>query len=145
MSNVNSQNRNLVPRVISLFDNYFDGVPNWLDFNQSWPSFPPANVAETAESINVELAAPGKQKEDFKIELLDNVLSISSETQTSSEETEGELVRKEFSYDQFKRSFALPKNALVDKITAQYKEGVLKVTVPKSKELDTNQKVIQID
>lgn len=145
MSNVISQNRNLFPRVISLFDNYFDGAPNWLEFNDKWPSFPAANVAESNESIKVELAAPGKKKEDFKIELLENTLSISSESEAEKEETEGDMVRKEFSYDHFRRSFTLPKNALVEKISAKYEDGVLKVTVPKSEKAQANQKIIQID
>lgn len=145
MSNVISQNKNLVPRVISLFDNYLDGFPTWLDFNNSWPSFPAANVIDNKESFSVELAVPGKNKDDFKIELLESMLTISSESETNSKEKEGDVVRKEFSYDRFSRSFALPKTALVENINAKYEDGVLKVIVPKSDVNEVNQKIIQID
>jgi HSP20 family protein len=95
------------------------------------------NVKETAESFEVEMAAPGMKKEDFKVELNNNILSISSEQKQEHEEKNNErFTRKEFSYQSFHRSFQLSREAVdADNIQAKYENGVLHLTIPKREEV----------
>jgi HSP20 family protein len=122
----------------SIWDNFFNrDVFNWgNDFANSGNSVPSVNIKETADSFEVELAAPGMEKKDFKVELDGNTLSISSEKQTQHDEKEGEsYTRKEFNYQSFYRSFHLPKDVVdADKIKARYENGLLCLSIPKKEE-----------
>jgi len=93
-------------------------------------------------SYEVEMAAPGMKKEDFKIELDNNVLTISSEKREESQEgNENERYsRREFSYQSFQRSFALPKEVVdEDKIKAHYSDGMLQLSIPKKEKAKQKQ------
>jgi len=125
--------------MTNLFDDFFTkDFLNWGLANNSTTNttIPAVNVKETADTFEVEVAAPGMQKEDFRIELDGNQLTISSERQNQKEVTEGErYTRREFSYQSFQRSFTLPKNVVdVDQINARYENGVLHLVVPKREE-----------
>ena len=91
------------------------------------------NLKETDTILEVELAAPGMKKEDFKVEIENNILKISSTTEEKHEETrkKDHYVRREFSYHSFYRSFYLPESADENKIEANYKNGVLHVIINK--------------
>ena len=84
----------------------------------------------------VEMAAPGMRKEDFRVQLDGNLLTISSEKKHEHEEKDGErYTRKEFSYQSFTRSFQLPKDVVdEDQIRAAYHDGVLQLSIPKKEE-----------
>lgn len=112
-----------------LFDN--------LNFSGSGNSLPAVNVKETANDFIVEVAAPGMTKEDFKIKLENNVLSISSEKEERNvEKTDtNNYTRREFSYQSFQRSMVLPAGVEADKIKAAYKDGILSVSIPKKEEV----------
>ncbi|MGN6533085.1 MAG: Hsp20/alpha crystallin family protein, partial [Ginsengibacter sp.] len=99
-------------------------------------SIPGVNIKETPENFQVEVAAPGMSKKDFKIELDGNVLTISSEKTNSQEEKDDEkYTRREFSYQSFYRTFNLPKEVVdVDKILAKYENGLLQLLIPKKEE-----------
>lgn len=116
-------------------DDFFgkDIVSSFLD-NQSGFSLPAVNIAETKDNFRIEVAAPGLNKEDFKIDLHNNVLSISSEKQESKEEKNEKVMRREFSYTSFKRSFGLPDMVEQDKIKASHLNGVLSIEIPKREE-----------
>ena len=122
----------------SILDEFFNkDVFNWgSTFANSGTSMPAVNIKETPESFNVEMAAPGMEKKDFKIELDGHTLTISSEKQDQREENEGESYnRKEFSYQSFYRTFHLPKDVVdADKIKAKYENGLLKLEIPKREE-----------
>ncbi len=127
------------PTVLpSIWDNFFDrDVFNWgSNFANTGNSMPAVNIKETPESFVVEMAAPGMEKKDFKIELDGSALTISSEKQNESEEKEGENYnRKEFSYQSFYRTFHLPKEVVnADKIQAKYENGLLRLEIPKREE-----------
>ena len=109
--------------------------PDWLGGIQNFNTNVPAvNIKETDTSFGIELAAPGKKKEDFNIEIDHNVLTISSENKTEKEETEGKYTRKEFSYSSFRRAFTLPETVNTESINATYENGVLYVALPKREE-----------
>jgi len=115
------------------FSSMFDDLMNHerLLKNGDIMQSPAANIKETEDGFVVELAAPGKQKDDFKIELNHNVLSISSESKAEHEvkDEKERYTRKEFNYNSFQRSFVLPSSVDSDKITANYENGVLNILI----------------
>ena len=126
--------KNTVP-FPSIIDELFK--PDWLGGMQNFNTNVPAvNIKETDVSFGIELAAPGKKKEDFNIEIDHNVLTISSEEKNEKEEkdNEGKYTRREFSYSSFRRSFTLPESVNSDTIHAAYETGVLHIVLPKRDE-----------
>ena len=107
---------------------------------------PSVNVKETDKDFRIELAAPGMKKDDFNIELQNNVLTISTEKKEQKEEKlEGKFLRREFSYRAFQRSFALPENCEKDSIKANYTDGILNINLNKKYvEAITTSKKIQV-
>lgn len=99
---------------------------NW--FRSDLPS---VNVIENTNNFQIEMAAPGMEKKDFKVEFDNGVLTISSEKKKEEEEKGKNYTRKEFSFNAFSRSFNLPDNCIPDKITAEYDKGMLTLTLPK--------------
>ena len=122
----------------SIWDNFLNrDVFNWgNNFTNAENSMPAVNIKETPENFLVEMAAPGMEKKDFKIELDGTALTISSEKQDEREEKDGESYnRKEFSYQSFYRTFHLPKEVVdADKINAKYENGLLRLVIPKREE-----------
>ncbi len=108
------------------FSNFFD--------NQTGMSMPSVNIIEGKEDFRIEVAVPGLDKKDFKIDLNNNVLVISSEKEVKNEQNDEKYMRKEFSYSSFQRSFTLPNSVDAEKINAAYKDGVLNVTIPKKED-----------
>ena len=122
----------------SLFDNFinndFFGWPE-LNFSATDTTLPSVNIRESEEDFEVEVAAPGFEKTDFKIELNHDQLTISSEKQNYEEAAGGqEYTRREFSYQSFTRSFTLPSSVNDEKIAARYENGILRITIPKKEE-----------
>jgi HSP20 family protein len=133
MTLVKFNNRTPFPTFV---DRFFNGDPFAMAESRlaAERSFIPAvNVRETDTAFEVELAAPGRQREDFKIQLHEQVLSICSEKKSESEskDAQGKYSRKEFSFERFERAFTLPENIMEDEITATYEAGVLKLLIPK--------------
>jgi HSP20 family protein len=95
---------------------------------------PAVNIKEDEKRFMLDLAVPGIDKKELKIDINEDVLTISSETKNESEENKDGYKRKEFSYSSFCRSFQIPENVSKDKIEANYKDGVLSVTLPKNEE-----------
>jgi HSP20 family protein len=101
------------------------------------------NSIENNDSFEIDLAVPGMKKDDFKIELIDKVLIISSENSNSIENDNMRL--NEFNYSSFQRSFRIPESVELDKIKANYKNGILKIILPKKKDSITKpNRVIEI-
>ena len=131
----------LFPSLISKsVNNFFDDfltkdLFDWTDRNFAalGSNLPSVNLKETDSKLEVEMAAPGMKREDFKVEIDNNTLMISSEKEEEREETrkKDNYVRKEFNYQSFYRSFYLPENVDENKIEASYKDGILHVTVSK--------------
>lgn len=105
-------------------------------------SLPAVNIEEKEDKYSLELAAPGKSKKDFNIELDNDLLTISSEIreENKTDDKERQFTRREFSYESFKRSFTLPDTIDTAKIKANYKNGILILDMPKREEAKTQPK-----
>lgn len=119
-------------------------------FNDSFVSdrmtsrIPAVNICETNGHYHIELGAPGLKKEDFKIDLDRNVLTISVEKKSEQTEEHKKYNRREYSYSSFVRSFALPDSADNENIEAEYVDGVLKINVAKKEEAKMASRQISI-
>ena len=122
--------------VSSLFDDFLSkDLFDWTDrnFTALGSNLPSVNLKETDTKLEVEMAAPGMKREDFKVEVDNGMLMISSEKEEEKEETrkKDNYVRREFNYQSFFRSFYLPDTIDENKIEAIYKDGILHVTIAK--------------
>ena len=117
------------------FSDVFDSIINDSFLNDRLVNKVPAvNIAETENEFQIELAVPGLKKEDFKINLDKNVLSVSAEKKTENADETKKYSKKEYNYNSFVRSFTLPETADQTKINAEYNDGVLKLVVAKKEE-----------
>ena len=120
-------------------------TPDFLDFNvhnllneNSWLTRmhePALNIKETADSFEIELAAPGYSKKDFKVTIDDGCLNVSAKKEVSKDEKDKNYMRKEFSYTSFERSMQLPESIANEKIKAKYDNGILKFKLAKKEEV----------
>lgn len=131
----------LNPWIGDVFDNFFND--NFLS-DRMVSRVPAVNISETDEHYHIELAVPGLSKEDFKINLDENVLSISAEKKEESQEEKKNYSRKEYSYTSFVRSFNLPDSVDQSSIEAAYQNGVLKIDVAKREEAKHQTREISI-
>ena len=119
----------------SLFNEFFNDEID-RNFNSKKAFTPSVNVTEAEGSFNLEVVAPGYKKDDFKLKLEKDVLTISSEMKNETETKEGEkVIRKEYTSSSFSRSFTLPENVEAEAISATYNDGILKVVIPKLAEV----------
>ena len=109
-----------------LFNRYFNENEN--------VTVPSVNIKEGKEDFSIEVAAPGLEKKDFKVDLNNNVLEISSEKEFKEESNDEKVMRREFRYSSFKRTFTLPDTADTDKIKASYKDDILNISLSKKDE-----------
>ncbi|MGZ3811583.1 MAG: Hsp20/alpha crystallin family protein [Mucilaginibacter sp.] len=117
------------------FSDVFDSLINDSILNDRFVNKTPAvNIAETENEFHIELAVPGLKKEDFKINLDKNVLSVSAEKKVENIEEGKKYSKREYSYNSFVRSFTLPESADQGKIAAEYTDGILKLNVAKKEE-----------
>lgn len=105
---------------------------------------PAANIAESDQEYTIDLAVPGFKKEDFKVKVEKDMLTISAETKSETSEKKKEYTRKEYNYSSFSRSFRLPDNVKDDAISARYENGILKLNLPKSATQVTASKEISV-
>ena len=118
--------------LTDMFQNFLD--PDFSDFFSRRMTDPAANILENNDNFQLELAAPGFKKDDFKIHLENNTLTVSAEMEDEKREDGKNYTRKEFYYGSFSRSFTLPKIIDLEKINADYDNGVLKILMPKKEE-----------
>ncbi len=126
------------PALPGFINDFFNR--DWIDrinqnFSETNTTLPSVNIKEGEKGYEVDMAAPGLEKKDFKIELVHGVLKISSEKKIENETRKGEkFTRREYSYQSFSRSFTLPDSVDGDRITARYDNGILKLVIPKKEE-----------
>ena len=120
----------------SIFDEFFNDsyLPGFFEHNSksNGPFSPAVNVEETDKEYRIEVAAPGLEKDDLNVSVDDGVLTIKAEKKAENEENKETYIRREFSFTSFSRSFTLPEEIEVEKISAKHKNGVLNVSLPKT-------------
>ncbi|ASB49564.1 Hsp20/alpha crystallin family protein [Alkalitalea saponilacus] len=127
---------NQMPDISNIFDDFFGGDFFNSPASSGRRSVPSVNVRETQDEYEIEVAAPGLNKDDFKVEVNNNVLTISCERDENKEESERGYTRREFCYTGFRRSFAIPRNEVDEsKIDAAYKDGILRIKLHKREEV----------
>jgi len=131
--------------VNPFFNDVFDTILNdkFLGGRQV-AQVPAVNIAETESEFHIELAVPGLKKEDFKINLEKNILSVSAENKSENIEEGKKFSKREYSYNSFTRSFTLPEVADYSKIEAEYTDGVLKLIVAKKEEAKVQAREIAV-
>lgn len=135
-------NRSYVPAYL---DDIFNDQTLAGFFGTKSISTPAVNVLEDNSEFRLEVAAPGLTKKDFKIDLADDLLTISSEKSIENDDSENKFMRREFSFNSFKRSFQLPDSVEQDEISATHAEGILTVHLPKKEaEIKKGPKTIKI-
>lgn len=123
----------------SIFDRMFrDGFRDYFtnDFQETVPA---VNISEEKNHFIIEMAAPGLKKEDFKINVEGDVMTIASEKEEEKKEEGKHFSRREYNYSSFSRSFTLPETANINNIEAKYTDGLLKLTIPKKEIAQTVQ------
>jgi HSP20 family protein len=118
----------MFPNFGTAFDNFIK-----MDYNYG-ESLPSVNVTENESEYQLEYLVPGFKKEEIKVALEQNVLTVKAERKTENVEEQKRYTRKEFSFSTFKRSFTLPENADVDKMSAKHEHGILNIIIPKRME-----------
>ena len=130
---MNLVRRNTNPLFPSLLDEFF-GTSFPLTTTSAPSHVPSVNIVETDTAFEVAVAAPGKTRKDFNVELDDHVLTVSSETTQKDESKTAQFTRREFAYDSFQRSFRLPETIDTSGINAKYDNGILTIALPKLQE-----------
>ena len=123
-------------RMPTVFEDLFKPWNEWFD-GGLWGktmNIPAVNIIEHKDEYQVSLAVPGMKKDDFKIDVDGNMLTISSEKEETKEEKEKKFTRKEYNYSSFSRSFTLPEEINKEKIEAKYEDGVLRIALPRKEE-----------
>ena len=127
----------LIKRNDVLFPSFMNEIfkPDWFGGMENYNTNVPAvNIKENEKDFELELAVPGRKKEDFQIEVNENVLTISSETKSEENVDNENFTRREFSYTSFKRAFTLPETIDEEHIKATYEDGILTFNLPKKEE-----------
>jgi HSP20 family protein len=137
----NNRNNTLLPG----FNDVFESIFNDTFFSDRMVTRVPAvNISETENNYHVELAVPGLKKEDFKLNLEQNVLTISVEQNNEQQDNQKNYSKREFSYSSFVRSFTLPESADDNNINATYTDGILSIDIAKREEAKVMRRQIEI-
>lgn len=129
--------------LTNFVDEFFQGFPAGFGRDESF-GFPPVNVHETKDAYHLELSAPGRSKEDFKLNVDNGLLTVSFEKKEETRTEEYKTIRKEFSFKSFKRTFNLDETVDTNGIQAKYENGVLKLYLPKKATVKESAKQIDI-
>ncbi len=120
--------------VPTFWDDFFnDFVPSKY-YGRNYANTPAVNIIEDEKEFRIDIAVPGIGKDDFKLTLEDNVLSVSSKNENEQVEEKNKYTRQEFNYHSFSRSFRLNDSIDQEKIVAKHRDGILTVQLPKKKE-----------
>ena len=123
----------------SLFEDIFEPLmklpfTNLRGDGGSLLSVPSVNITDTRDNYKISMAVPGLKKEDLKIDLEGNLLTISAQSEEQKEENEGRYTRQEYNYSSFSRSFTLPEDVKRENLQAKYENGILNILLPKKEE-----------
>lgn len=139
-------NNPLARSLDGMMKDFFNEFPSTVSktFREDVLLFPPVNIIDTPTTYQLEIAAPGFEKTDFKVNLESNVLTISTEKKEEKTSEADKVIRKEFSYKAFKRSFTLDEKIDSENISAKYENGILKLELPKKEVVKAGAKEINI-
>ena len=137
----NKTNNALLPGFNDVFDSIFNDT---IFSDRMITRVPAVNISESENNYHVELAAPGLKKEDFKLNLERNQLSISVEQASEQTDNQKNYSKREYSYSSWVRSFTLPESANAEGIEAAYTDGVLKIDIAKREEAKIVRRQIEI-
>jgi len=129
---------------VRLFDEFFKAGLNSLWGNDQFQDTPAINISQSETGYVLEVSAPGLKKEDFSIEVEADQLVLKAERKSEKETTTDQVIKKEFDYSSFKRSFHLDENLDRDSISAAYENGILRITIDKKEEQPKVLKTIDI-
>ncbi|RMG83209.1 MAG: Hsp20/alpha crystallin family protein [Bacteroidetes bacterium] len=119
------------------FDDFFKSefpALSQMNFSAEGSTMPAVNIKETDKTYELEVAAPGMDKKDFNVQIENGVMTISAQKEMENEQKEDNFTRREFSYTSFQRSFTLPEGADDANVEAKYKDGILRIVLPKKPE-----------
>ncbi|AZI27102.1 MULTISPECIES: Hsp20/alpha crystallin family protein [Pedobacter] len=139
--NFNNRTRHTAPYFNNVFDSLFSDA---VTKNKMVDKSPNVNIYENENAFIIELAAPGLKKEDFQINLKKDTLSVWAEVKKDETQVAKDFTRKEFDYSSFARSFNLPDTADGDRITAEYKDGILNINISKKDDSKLQHKEIVV-
>ncbi|MDQ0965209.1 HSP20 family protein [Flavobacterium sp. W4I14] len=139
--NPEKKNSSLLPGFNDIFESVL-GDTFFTDRRLS--NVPAVNISESPDHYHIELAAPGLKKDDFRVSIERDMLTISTETKNENLSEGRTYNRKEYSYSAFTRSFTLPESADIEKISASYNDGILKLELPKKEEAKVVARQIEI-
>ena len=131
----------------SFLDNLLNEVPSpdkYRDQSNGF-NFPPVNISETKDNFELEFNVPGRNKEDFKITVDKNILTVSFDKKEETKDENKKQIKKEFSLQGFKRSFTLDEKVIADNIAAKYENGLLVLSIPKKEEVKVEAKQIAVN
>ena len=130
-----NSNPNSISNLPSFIGDFFNDFMNTdLVSRDVFKSMPAVNISETNDAYMLELASPGMRKEDFRIEVENGVMTISSGKKTENNTEDSRFTRREFSYSTFSRTFTLPEHVDTEGIAARYEQGILMISIPKKDE-----------
>lgn len=147
MTHSKFHNRNFDRSIDNMVDELFNGLPVVLNDGYNFltkQGYVPVNINEVADGYSVDVIAPGFEKTDFKVNIDNNVLTISAERKTEEKSQTEKQIRKEYSYRSFKRSFTIDDKIDATAIEASYVNGVLRLNLPKKAEVREAAKDITI-
>lgn len=130
--------------LTNVFDELFNSFPAAWGNDVRNNSTAPVNITESDNGYKLEFNVPGRNKEDFKINVDKGLLTVSYEKKEQAENKESKSIRQEFSFQSFKRSFNLDEKINAEGIEAKYENGILKVFLPKKEEVKISPKQISI-
>jgi HSP20 family protein len=129
----------------SLFEDFFNDLPVvFKNEMNNWTGLAPVNIKETDKNYHLELVAPGFDKADFKVNLENNMLTISAEKKEETKSENEKHIRREYNFRSFKRSFTVDEEIDASNIEAKYVNGVLTLNLPKKETVKTSAKEISV-
>lgn len=143
MTNAMCNTRRGVRDLDSIFDNFFR-FPSFVE-DERVDFVPRVNVQDSEHKLRLIFEVPGMEKKDFKVTVKDNLLTVSGERDFKSEEKTNNFVRTEIRTGQFSRSFTLPNTVHADQIEADYKNGMLEITLPKKEEVKPREIEVKVE
>jgi HSP20 family protein len=144
MTLVKFNNRPVAKQYDGFYSDFFNLPALWNNSSVNVPGTPAVNITETPQAYHLELNAPGRNKEDFKINIEKDLLTVSHESKEESTVEGVNSIRREFSFNSFRRSFSVDERIDASNIQAKYENGILKIELPKKEQVKEEPKQIAV-